>query len=199
MLPANERRRYIVTSSLIGWVHAQNDPCCLEQSKMKVAWIRTSFYITEHHSILGYIHCLSKGITSLTPLEVVGKTMHRRGFAPSLCFLSMMILWVETQKVWANLGAGNRPQLESPSYLICMIMSWYGNAVRITGRLWGESTDHSGFLSKRTSNGALVLLCCYPTTCWANNRVTDDLRHHYAHMTTRSYFWANLSPDMTQC
>ena len=27
MHPANERRRYIVTSSLIGWAHAQNDPC----------------------------------------------------------------------------------------------------------------------------------------------------------------------------
>ena len=24
---ANERRRHIVTSSLIGWVHTQNDPC----------------------------------------------------------------------------------------------------------------------------------------------------------------------------
>ena len=27
MHPANERRRYIVTSSLIGWAHIQNDPC----------------------------------------------------------------------------------------------------------------------------------------------------------------------------
>ena len=27
MRPANERRRYNVTSSLIDWVHAQNDPC----------------------------------------------------------------------------------------------------------------------------------------------------------------------------
>ena len=27
MRPANERRRYTVTSSLIGWEHAQNDPC----------------------------------------------------------------------------------------------------------------------------------------------------------------------------
>ena len=26
MCPANERRRYIVTSSLIGWAHHQNDP-----------------------------------------------------------------------------------------------------------------------------------------------------------------------------
>ena len=27
MRPANERRRYIVTSSTIGWAHTQNDPC----------------------------------------------------------------------------------------------------------------------------------------------------------------------------
>ena len=27
MHPVNERRRYIVTSSLIGWVHTQNDIC----------------------------------------------------------------------------------------------------------------------------------------------------------------------------
>ena len=27
MRPASERRCYIVTSSLIGWVHTQNDPC----------------------------------------------------------------------------------------------------------------------------------------------------------------------------
>ena len=25
--PPNERRRYNVTSFLIGWVHTQNDPC----------------------------------------------------------------------------------------------------------------------------------------------------------------------------
>ena len=28
MHPANKRRRYIVTSPLIGWAHTQNDPCC---------------------------------------------------------------------------------------------------------------------------------------------------------------------------
>ena len=28
MCPANDRRRYIVTSSLIGWAHTPNDPCC---------------------------------------------------------------------------------------------------------------------------------------------------------------------------
>ena len=27
MCPANERWRYSVTPSLIGWVHTQNDPC----------------------------------------------------------------------------------------------------------------------------------------------------------------------------
>ena len=30
MRPANERQRYIVTSSLIGWTHTQNDPCMSE-------------------------------------------------------------------------------------------------------------------------------------------------------------------------
>ena len=29
MCPANERRRYIITSSLIGWAHTQNDPWLL--------------------------------------------------------------------------------------------------------------------------------------------------------------------------
>ena len=28
MRPANEKRRYVVTSSLIDWAHTQNDPCC---------------------------------------------------------------------------------------------------------------------------------------------------------------------------
>ena len=31
MHPVNERRRYIVTSSLIGWEHTQNDPCIFVQ------------------------------------------------------------------------------------------------------------------------------------------------------------------------
>ena len=30
MCPANERRRYIVTSSLIGWAHTQNDPWTIQ-------------------------------------------------------------------------------------------------------------------------------------------------------------------------
>ena len=29
MRPANERRRYIVTSSLISWAHTQNGPCII--------------------------------------------------------------------------------------------------------------------------------------------------------------------------
>ena len=29
MRPANERRRYNVTSFLIGWAHPRNDPCAL--------------------------------------------------------------------------------------------------------------------------------------------------------------------------
>ena len=31
MRPANERRRYIVSSYLIGWSHTQNDPCEMDE------------------------------------------------------------------------------------------------------------------------------------------------------------------------
>ena len=34
MRPANERRRYILTSSLIGWAHTQNDPCLIRYPTM---------------------------------------------------------------------------------------------------------------------------------------------------------------------
>ena len=40
--PANERRRYIVTSSLIGWVHAQIDRCCYDKpSQEYFVWLKS--------------------------------------------------------------------------------------------------------------------------------------------------------------
>ena len=41
MRPSNERRRYSVTSSLIGWAHTQNDPCCNDMD----TWQRQCLYI----------------------------------------------------------------------------------------------------------------------------------------------------------
>ena len=46
--PADERRRYIVTSSLIGWVHTQNDPC-----RNCSIFLRLSFMV----------HCFCVGLT----------------------------------------------------------------------------------------------------------------------------------------
>ena len=37
----NERRRYIVTSSLIGWTHVQNDPWILADPVMTLLWVCT--------------------------------------------------------------------------------------------------------------------------------------------------------------
>ena len=50
MRPANERRRYNVTSSLIGWVHSQDDPWTYKQFplKLRVHWYAE--YILQHHS-----------------------------------------------------------------------------------------------------------------------------------------------------
>ena len=36
--PANERWRYIVTSSLIGWAHTQNDFCIMKFSAVIIYW-----------------------------------------------------------------------------------------------------------------------------------------------------------------
>ena len=53
MHPVNGRRRYIVTSSLIGWAHAQNDPCyrdCFNIIKMSVIQIKS--YDNRHDVLL---------------------------------------------------------------------------------------------------------------------------------------------------
>ena len=39
MRPANERQRYIVMSSPIGWAHTQNDPCSPPFPVAKNIWI----------------------------------------------------------------------------------------------------------------------------------------------------------------
>ena len=55
MCPANERRRYNVTSSLIGWANKQNDPCIFifywyeESSKSLVHQITHGFNCWLHH------------------------------------------------------------------------------------------------------------------------------------------------------
>ena len=42
MQPANERRHYVATSSLIGWMHARNDPWCwICHNFIRVATVRS--------------------------------------------------------------------------------------------------------------------------------------------------------------
>ena len=59
MHPANERWRYNVTSSLIGWVHAQNDPCIFYDKMTifklanKIAWIHSQHYECRKDLALG--------------------------------------------------------------------------------------------------------------------------------------------------
>ena len=48
MRPANERRRYIVTSSLIGWAQSQNYPCRL-QTAYKLSSFRPNLGCTVYH------------------------------------------------------------------------------------------------------------------------------------------------------
>ena len=47
MRPANERRRYNVTSSLIGWAHSQNGPCDSYQITTQYAYSDTGALFTK--------------------------------------------------------------------------------------------------------------------------------------------------------
>ena len=50
MHPANERRRYIVTPSLIGWAHKQNDLCILHgENPVRSRWPFWEMSIEIHH------------------------------------------------------------------------------------------------------------------------------------------------------
>ena len=50
MRPANERRRYIVTSSLIGWAHAKMIPELLLLSHVDGA-INGMYYLTAYYQL----------------------------------------------------------------------------------------------------------------------------------------------------
>ena len=58
MLPANERQHHIVTSSLIGWTHTQNDPCIsnmLSRSQiLRALKISTFIYVWTRYFVLNF-------------------------------------------------------------------------------------------------------------------------------------------------
>ena len=54
MRPTNERRRYIVTSSLIGWAHTQNDPCQVMACWL-LAYLVPSHYLNQCWHIVNWI------------------------------------------------------------------------------------------------------------------------------------------------
>ena len=57
--PANERRRYIVTSSLIGWTHTQIDPCAIPISYcQKIRYTIILFFTHRHIFLLIKLRCV---------------------------------------------------------------------------------------------------------------------------------------------
>ena len=61
MLPSNERRRYVVTSSLIGWAHTQNENNpCIQTWSLIFDWYCVWLYIS---------HCVVTHVNSLRPSD----------------------------------------------------------------------------------------------------------------------------------
>ena len=59
MRPADERRRYIVTSSPIGWAHAQNHPCyCNQNYTRMIYWISCQQHDFKMNRSDPAFHCL---------------------------------------------------------------------------------------------------------------------------------------------
>ena len=84
MCSANEGRRYIVTSFLIGWAHTQNDPCL----DFRCCWF---WYINWNE-----IFVILTKFSSLAALEVVKMTtsnaandanFYQNGYIPVLVFV----------------------------------------------------------------------------------------------------------------
>ena len=63
-----------------------------------------------------------------------------------------------------------------------MMTSWHGNAFRITGPSWGESTGYRWIIfTKGQWRGLWCSFYVNLTKIWANSRAAGDLRHHDAY------------------
>ena len=63
-----------------------------------------------------------------------------------------------------------------------MMTSSNGNIFRVSGPLWGESTEHRWVpLTKASGTELWCFFICAWTNAWANNRDAVDLRRHGAH------------------
>ena len=128
MHPANERRRYIVTSSLIGWVHRQNDPAnplkvdyTTKQNKMHVHYVHITWDIL-------YLQCTA-----------IGDYIHSHQ-ATNIYIWSYFDHWPKSvsclQKPWHDINS----HLQKPwqSYfdcwlrsMSCLLKPWHGiNSVK---------------------------------------------------------------------
>ena len=88
MRPANERRRYIVKSSFIGWAHTQNDPCISITLHLRGQW---------RHNLLIDIKQIKASVNTLTH-EKKWPTFSRQHFEIHLYFFKNCVIL--TQIPW---------------------------------------------------------------------------------------------------
>ena len=75
---SNERRRYIVKSSLIGWGHTQDDPCftMVSQQKIRIQIIRynknKNMYANEY--MMRQLHSLTIGVSMYCYIHIIFNT-----------------------------------------------------------------------------------------------------------------------------
>ena len=69
-----------------------------------------------------------------------------------------------------------------------VMTSWHGNCFSITGPLCGESTGHRwNPLASGPVMRSLMFLLLVWTSCWTNNWGFDDMRCHFAYVTSQQW------------
>ena len=172
MRPANERRRYIVTSSLIGWAHTQNDhwcplilahPCksiCMQRTHDSTTVIihiwRRSFLLKDIYA--GWrndnetFYALLSNYDGNYPMIPFAKGQYAQ--------LQFVILFSVSTNSWTNIRvAGDLRRFDVIVMFLTwrvwtlsvarMMTTWHWNTFRITVPLCGESSEYRWLYSTK--------------------------------------------------
>ena len=88
MVSANERRRYIVSSSLIAWAHTENDPYLIViESFHFIGWLHIVFYWLYIVSLQINIKIATKRVPGITNVYVVPHSVYTTNLTKSESYL----------------------------------------------------------------------------------------------------------------
>ena len=192
MYSANERQRYTVTLSLIGWVHTlMNDPATLCAYRAVRPWWAFQYHINRVHSVYAssqwetMLHC---NIISLWLGAYTKWPLHKMLYPKNLqSFEGMRSVFTVFQLFW-NLACISAV-LHLPYGMLNFVAhyhTWWRHQMETLSEQLalcaGNSPVPVNSPHKGQWRGALMFsLICVWINGWVNNREVGDLRRHRGH------------------